>query len=330
MTGDFQLFPDAASSIAERVDGLYLFLVAVALFFTALICVLILAFGIHFRRGSRAQRKNPPQSHLLELSWAVIPFVLSIVMFVWGGVVYHEMRTPPPGLLEIDVVGKQWMWKASHPDGPSEINELHIPRDQPVRLRMISEDVIHSMYIPAFRLKQDVLPGAYTTMWFEAVRTGEFHLFCAEYCGTEHSLMRGTVTVMEPGAYADWLSGERGEPPAEAGRRLFRQSRCGSCHRPDGSGSGPSLVGVYGRSVPLNSGSAVTADEQYLRDAILNPAKHVVAGYRPQMPTYQGQLSEAQVMKLIAWLKTLRRTPAPSSAEATESEPGVTGEATDN
>jgi cytochrome c oxidase subunit 2 len=302
---DFQLFPEAASTIAGRVDLLYGFLVAVALFFTVLICVLILGFGIHYRRGSRAERKNPPQSILLEVGWAAIPLVFAMVMFAWGGTIYYEMRTPPPGTLDIEVVGKQWMWKVQHPDGRAEINELHVPLGQPVRLRMISEDVIHSFYIPVFRLKQDVLPGYYTTMWFEANRTGEFHLFCAEYCGTEHSLMRGTVTVMEPGAYANWLAGETGDPPSVVGERLFERSRCGNCHKPDGSGVAPSLVGLYGNTVTLTGGRTVIADEQYLRDSILNPAKHVVAGRQPLMPTFQGQLTEADVMKLIAYLKTL-------------------------
>lgn len=314
MNRDFELFPEAASTFAGRTDSLYAFLVGVSAFFTGLICVLILSFAIHYRRGSKAERKNPPQSFLLEVGWAAIPLVLSMVMFSWGAILYYDLRTPPADTLDIEVVGKQWMWKVQHAGGPSEINELHVPVGQPVRLRMISEDVIHSFYIPAFRVKQDVLPNYYTSLWFEANRVGEYHLFCAEYCGTEHSLMRGTVTVMEPDDYAQWLSGETGDPPAVVGQRLFEQSRCGNCHKPEGTGTGPSLVGLFGKAVPLRSGSAVTADEQYLRDAILNPAKHVVAGYQPLMPTFQGQLTEAQVMTLIAYIKSLSNTDSPAAA----------------
>lgn len=318
---EFQLFPEKASTIAERVDALYLGLVGVSLFFTVLICVLILTFGIRYRRGSRVRRANPPKSNLLEVLWAVVPLVVSLGAFAWGATVYFEMRNPPEDALEIEVVGKQWMWKVQHANGTSEINELHVPVGQPVRLRMISEDVIHSFYIPVFRVKQDVIPGYYTTLWFEANRTGTYHLFCAEYCGTEHSLMRGTVTVMDVDAYADWLAGETGEPPEVAGKQLYERFRCGSCHKRDGSGTGPSLVGIYGRAVPLASGQTVTADEQYLRNSILDPASQIVAGHRPVMPSFRGQINESQTMKLIAYLKSLTMdAPQQPAQEAAPSE----------
>jgi cytochrome c oxidase subunit II len=309
----FQLFPEAASTVADRVDALFLFLVGVALFFTVLICVLILYFGVKYRRGSRAERANPPHSNLLEVAWIIPPLLLTMVMFVWGADIYYDIKTPPADAMQIDVVARQWMWKVQHPEGRAEINELHVPVGRPIRLRMISEDVIHSFYVPAFRVKQDVLPAYYTQLWFEPKRTGEYHLFCAEYCGTEHSHMRGTVTVMDQDAYADWLAGETGEPPAVAGERLFEQHRCVTCHKPEGGGTGPSLRGVFGSRVPLQSGGTVVVDEQYLRNSILNPQQQIVAGYQPLMPTFEGQLSESDVIKIIAYLKTLEGTAPPAN-----------------
>jgi cytochrome c oxidase subunit 2 len=297
------LFPESASTVSGKVDALYFFLLGVSAFFTILICALILYFAVRYRRGSPAKRENPPVNRYMELAWAAFPLVLTMVMFVWGAVLFFEMQTPPLGAIELDVVGKQWMWRIQHQSGRAEINEVHVPVNQPVRLRMISEDVIHSFYVPEFRVKQDVLPGYYTSLWFEATRTGTYHLFCAEYCGTEHSLMRGTVVVMEQADYANWLSGETGDPPEAVGQKLFERYRCGSCHKPDGTGTGPSLAGVIGRRVPLTGGGSVVADEQYLHDAIVNPAKQVVAGYQAQMPIYE--FSEVQVLQIIAYLRSL-------------------------
>lgn len=297
------LFPESASTVAGKVDALYFFLIGVSAFFTLLICVLIISFAVRYRRGSPAKRENPPVNRFMELIWAAFPLMLTMVMFVWGAVLFFEIQTPPQGAIEMDVVGKQWMWRIHHQNGREEINEVHVPVNQPVRLQMISEDVIHSFYLPEFRVKQDVLPGYYTSLWFEANRTGTFHLFCAEYCGTEHSRMRGTVIVMEQADYANWLAGESGDPPEVVGQKLFERYRCGSCHKSDGTGTGPSLVGVLGRTVPLTGGGSVTADEQYLHDAIVNPAKQVVAGYQAQMPVFQ--FSEVQVLQLIAYLRSL-------------------------
>jgi cytochrome c oxidase subunit 2 len=302
----FELFPQSASSVSDRVDSLYLFLVAISVLFTALICVLILFFAIRYRRGSKAKRAHPPQSMALEITWAAIPLLLTMVMFAWGAWIYYDMRTPPQNAMPISVVGKQWMWKVQHPEGAAEINTLHLPVGQPVRLTMISEDVIHSFYIPAFRVKQDVLPGYYTSLWFTPTRPGVYHLFCAEYCGTEHSHMRGRIVVMPPADYARWLSENSGEPASVAGRRHFERFRCAGCHNPGAARSGPLLAGLYRSQVPLANGRAVVADDQYLRDSIRNPSKHLVAGHQPLMPNYKSEdLDESRVMQLIAYIKTL-------------------------
>ena len=314
MNTSFELFPEQASTMAHKVDRLYLFELGVAVGFTALICALILYFGVKYRRGSRADRGNPPQSNLLELMWAALPLVLSMVMFAWGADLYFDQQTGPDNSarereeLDIEVVGKQWMWKIRHPWRCRAIKQLHVPLGYVVRLRMISEDVIHSFYVPEFRIKQDVLPGRYSTMWFQPSKTGTFHLFCAEYCGTEHSRMIGEVIVQTPAEYSAWVSGETGEPAEVRGRRLFEQHGCLSCHRGEDSSRGPSLAGVFGRQVALSSGQAVVADEAYLRESILNPRAKVVAGYQPVMPTYQGQIAEGDVLELIAYLKSLGGT----------------------
>lgn len=318
MDNVFRLFPESASTISSRVDEIYLFLLLVTAFFTILICSLILYFGIRYRRGSSADRANPPSGTWLEVTWTVIPLGLSMIMFVWGAAVYFDMQTPPANAHEINIVARQWMWKAQHPNGRAELNELHVPTGYPVRLRMISEDVIHSFYVPAFRTKQDVLPGNYTRMWFEATKPGRYHLFCAEYCGTEHSMMRGTVVVMGPGEYADWLAGQSNVTPATAGQALFERYRCNSCHKDEG-GVGPSLRDLYGSQVPLQGGGRAVADEQYLRTSILDPAKQVVAGYRPEMPTFRGQLDEQQILQLIAYVKSL--TAAREGDARTEANP---------
>lgn len=305
MSTDFSFFPESASTIAPRVDAVYLFILGITVFFTLLIAGLILSFGIYYRRGSKASRENPPTSIWLEITWSVIPLIIVMGMFFWGAEVFVDMRTMPAGAMEIEVVGKQWMWKVQHSSGRAEINTLHVPTGQPIKLRMISEDVIHSYYIPAFRVKQDVLPGYYTDLWFEATKPGTYHLFCAEYCGTEHSLMRGTVTVMDPDEFAQWTAQESRTLPTAAGKELFERFRCGSCHKGAGGGPGPALAGVYGSLVPLKGGGAVVANEQYLRDSILDPPKQVVAGFEPVMPSFKTLLSEAEVLQLIAYLKSL-------------------------
>jgi cytochrome c oxidase subunit 2 len=313
----FQWFPDSASNFAPRVDAVYIGLLLMALFFTVLICVLIFGFGIHYRRGSKADRGNQSHSNLSELVWASVPFLLTMGFFTWGATVFFDMKNPPPATLDLEVVGKQWMWKIQHPGGRAEINTLHVPLGQPIRLRMISEDVIHSFYVPAFRVKQDVLPAYFSQLWFTPTKVGDYHLFCAEYCGTEHSHMRGTVTVMDPPDYARWLASATGEPPAVVGERLFERFNCGTCHKTDGSGNGPSLLGIFGKIRPLTGGGTAAAQEQYLRDAILNPHKQILAGFEAVMPNFQSQLTESDALALIAYLKTLQpsqATPSPSPA----------------
>jgi cytochrome c oxidase subunit II len=307
MNSDFRMFPEQASTIAPRVDGLYFYLLGVTAFFTLLIAGLILYFGIKYRRGSRADR-TPPKGHFyaLELAWIVIPFLLTMVMFWWGADIYFAMARPPENALQINVVGRQWMWKFQHPEGNAEINELHVPRGQPIVLKMISEDVIHAMYVPAFRVKHDVVPGRYVELWFNATQVGQFHLFCAEYCGAKHSEMIGRVVVLEPTEYEEWLQGSSSaQPPALAGQALFEQLRCDNCHRGGGEASrGPPLENLFGSEVKLQDGSTVIANEDYLRESILRPAAKVVTGYQPIMPSFEGQIGEEGILHLIAYIKS--------------------------
>jgi cytochrome c oxidase subunit 2 len=246
---------------------------------------------------------------ILEAAWIVIPLALTMVMFVWGAIAYFEQRVLPSDAIELTVVGKQWMWKIQHPQGRSEINELHVPLGQPIVLRMISEDVIHSFFLPAFRVKMDVLPNRYTTLWFQATQPGTYHLFCAEYCGTEHADMRGHVVVMQPAEYADWLAGGDDQPPVTAGEELFTRLGCDTCHFQGGQPRGPSLANLFGEPVRLSDGTVVTADEAYVRESILNPAAKVVAGYQSIMPTFEGRLSEEQIFHLIEYIKSLNVMP---------------------
>jgi cytochrome c oxidase subunit 2 len=307
---DFPLFPSQGSTLARQVDELYLFELGVAGFFTVLIFLLIVSFAVRYRRRSRVDRSNPPTaSKLMEVIWIVVPLVLGLVMFAWGARLFFRLYEPPGDALDIAVVGKQWMWHLQHPEGRSEINELHVPVGRAVKLSMISHDVIHSFYVPAFRVKQDVLPGRYTTLWFEPAQIGRYHLFCAEYCGTNHSTMRGSVTVMEPVDFQRWLSeGGVGPSMAEEGERLFVQHHCAGCHRGSQTVHAPRLEGVFGRPVPIQEGREVrfvTADAAYLRDSIVRPKAQVVAGYEPVMPSFQDQISEQDLLKIIAYIKSI-------------------------
>jgi cytochrome c oxidase subunit II len=304
----FPLIPDQASTIAGQVDALYYFLVAVALFFTALIFSLVIYFAIKYRRRPDGPPSQPVFEDLrLELLWTVVPLVIMMVSFTWGARLYFTMARPPADALEITVVGKQWMWKIQHPTGQREINEFHVPVGRPIKLTMASEDVIHSFFVPAFRTKMDVVPGRYTTTWFEATTPGEFHLFCAEYCGAKHSAMIGRVVVMEPMRYQQWLSGGAvTEPPEVAGERLYLQLGCNACHRPDLKALAPPLEGLFGKPEKLQTGETVIVDDAYLRESILNPAAKLVAGYQPIMPPYVGRISEEGVMQIIAYIKSLQ------------------------
>jgi len=303
-----RLLPEQASTVAGQVDALFLFLVAVTVFFSGLIFLLVLVFAIKYRRRSEAERpKAIHGSLLLEALWTVLPLGIALAIFVWGAYLYFVISRPPAAAMEIYVVGKQWMWKLQHPTGQREINELHVPIHRPIKLTMTSEDVIHSFYVPAFRVKADVVPGKYTSVWFEATKTGEYHLFCAEYCGTSHAVMGGRIVVMEPTEYERWLAGGVGEEslPA-AGEKLFGRLGCNTCHRSDGSGRGPSLVGKFGRQEKLASGETIAVDESYLRESILNPQAKLTASYPPIMPTFKGLVTEDQLVQLLAYLKSLK------------------------
>lgn len=315
MIGDgFRFFPEQASTHAPHVDLLYYCLVAMFFVVQAIIAFLIVYFAVKYRRGSKAKRdlsSGPDHGgqRLMEAVWMIGPFIVFMTIFVWAAKLYYSSNRPPDNTLDIRVVGKQWMWKFQHPSGKREINELHVPVGQPVRLVMISEDVIHSMYVPAFRVKHDVLPGSYGQLWFEANRLGEYHLFCAEYCGTEHSKMIGRVVAMEPSDYQAWLAGgAQNEPPAEAGKRLFEELRCATCHQGGGQSSRcPPLENLYGRPVKLTGGETVEADDDYLRESILRPAVKVVAGFKPIMPAFEGQIGEEGLIQLLAYLKSLSK-----------------------
>jgi cytochrome c oxidase subunit 2 len=325
MQHEFRLFPDQASSFAPQVDALYGYLLGVTFFFTLSIFVAIVYLALRYRRGRPTVHPHTAAGHLwmLEAAWIGIPFVLTMVMFAWGATLYFDMRTPPTNAIELQVVGKQWMWKIQHPQGRSEINTLHVPAGRAVRLNMISEDVIHSFYVPAFRAKMDVLPGRYTTLWFEPTRPGEYYLFCAEYCGTDHANMSGRVIVMEPTDYAAWLAGTTTEPPQVAGEKLFTQYRCHTCHFEGPDARCPNLKDLFGRTVALADGRTAVVDDAYVRESILQPLAKVVAGFQPVMPTYQGQLSEEQVQQLIAYLKSL-------SPPATNADPATSNSADSN
>ena len=311
--GKFQLFPVQASTLAPEVDHLLYFLLAVSVFFTLLIFGAIFYFAIRYRR--RSENELPHVAHTgytLEIVWSVIPFGLTMVMFTWGASIFFNASKPPNDAIQIYAVGKQWMWKLEHVEGQREINELHIPVGRPVRITMASEDVIHSFFVPAFRTKQDVVPGTYTTTWFTATKTGKYHLFCAEYCGTRHSAMIGWIYVMEPADYEAWLGGGAASGSlADNGKKLFEQLACNNCHREDNTGRCPNLVGLFGQPVKLAGGNSVKADEAYIRESILQPQAKIVAGYEPVMPTFQGLVTEDQILQLVEYVKSIGPKPAP-------------------
>ena len=308
MWSGIPLFPEAASSIAGRVDALYFFLLGITVFFSVLIAGLIIVYAVKYRRQSPRSIGTKIHGGLaLEIAWTVIPLAITMVIFVWGASVFFAMSTPPADTLNIYVVGKQWMWKFQHLDGQREINELHVPLGRDVKLIATSEDVIHDVFVPAFRVKADVIPGRYVTIWFRATKPGRYHLFCAEYCGTRHSGMTGEVIVMEPAEYQAWLSGgAQGGSLADAGQKLFNELACNTCHRPDAQGRGPVLDGLLGKTVRLQSGDTIVADEAYVRESILNPSAKITAGYQPIMPTFQGLVTEEQLLELIEYVKSLQ------------------------
>lgn len=306
---EFPLAPEQASTFAKRVDLIFGVFMGINLLLTLTVAVVALYCTVKYRQGSKADRSNPPESSTrIEITWVTALTVIVLAIFVWAARAYFDMYAPPARAIQMYGIGKQWMWKFQHPDGQWEIDELHVPVGQPIKLLLASQDVIHSFYVPAFRVKQDVLPGRYTMAWFEATKPGRYHLFCAEYCGTQHSGMIGHVIVMDPAEYEQWLKGgpvARGQPMAEAGQQLFQSLGCSGCHRADGTGLGPPLAGVFGKPVPLQSGEIVIADERYVRDSILLPTRQIVAGYNPVMPSFQSRLGEEQLLQLVEYIKSL-------------------------
>ena len=304
---NFPVFPAQASKVAEQTDYLYWGLICASAAVCLIVFVPMVYMLFKYRHGKPADRTplQLPQNKI-EITWTVLPLLIFMGFYAWGARQYFLIERPPAGAMELNVVGKQWMWKIQHPEGNREINELHVPVGRIVKLTMTSQDVIHSFFLPEFRIKQDVVPGRYTTEWFQAEKPGTYHLFCSEYCGTSHSHMEGHVIVMSPADYEDWLiSGKPGDTLVQSGERLYRELGCSGCH--DGSSvvRAPPLQGVFGKPVPLSNGEVVTADEGYLRDSILFPAKQIVGGYTNDMPSFQGKIGEDELLELIAYLKTL-------------------------
>ena len=313
---NFPLAPERASTLAGRVDVLFLVWLALATVVALAIAILIVVFAVKYRAGSRANRDLAPKqvrerrNHRIELAWIFIPLALFLTMFAWAANLYYAHATPPADAMNVYVVGKQWMWKLEHVGGQREIDELHVPAGRPVRLVMTSQDVIHDFFMPVFRIKQDVLPGRYTILWFNATRPGDYHLFCSQYCGTDHSRMIGHVVVMEPAAFAAWLArGNAVQTMAARGEARFREYGCSGCHGADASVHAPKLEGVFGRPVQLEGGGSVIADELYVHDSVMLPRKQIVAGYAPIMPSFQGQISEEDLVDIVEYIKSLREAP---------------------
>ena len=300
--------------MASQVDALYIYMLLIAGVMTVLIYLAVAVLAVRYRQSRHPKAEQIEGATLLEIGWSVIPFFIMLTFFVWGAVIYFEERTPPADATEIYVVAKQWMWKAEHMEGQREINELHVPSGQNIKLIMTSQDVIHSFFVPAFRLKQDVLPGRYTTLWFNATKPGHYHLFCAEYCGTNHSGMGGEIVVMEPQDYAQWMASGPAPALQDTGRALFAQLGCATCHRTDVQGRGPILAGVYNQPVLLEDGRTVIADDNYVRESILNPTAKIVGGFKPVMPAFQGIVSDEQLNALVAYIKSLAQPKTGSAA----------------
>lgn len=336
--------PPSASTLSGKVDALYFYLSGVTVFFSLLIGGVLVFFVIKYRRRTPFEIPRPiAGSHKLETLWSVIPFIIAMSMFAWGAQLYFQMYRPPKNAAEIYVVGKQWMWKIQHSTGQREINELHVPVGRKIKLIMTSEDTIHDFFVPAFRMKADVLPGRYTTQWFEATTPGTYHLFCAEYCGMNHSGMIGSVIVMQPTEFDNWLSGNAAQQsPAVAGQQLFESLGCVSCHGANGEGGrGPALAGLFGRQVFLTNGQTVVADESYVRESIENPQAKLVSGFGPIMPTFQGQVTPEQLIQIMSFIKSLQITnsqaatstslsPAPSPGPKAQVQPAATAPSPDN
>jgi cytochrome c oxidase subunit 2 len=326
MKSSFPLFPDSASALSPDVDALFIVWSLISVFFTVLIAGLIIVLMARYRRKHAEEvGTNEEMPVWIEILWSAVPLAIMLVMFAWGARVFFTLYRPPADAIEFTAIGKQWMWKIQHPEGQREINAMHVPVDQAIRMKIASEDVLHSFYIPAFRIKQDAVPGRYTSIWFKATKPGTYHLFCAEYCGTEHSRMIGSVIVMEQKDYEVWMAGGTpGKSMVASGADLFTSLACVTCHRasPGVVQRGPKLEGVFGSQVKLADGRSVTADDNYVRESILNPTAKVVSGFDPVMPTFQGQITEEQLTQLIAYVRSLG---AGSDAALTAGAAGTAG-----
>ena len=327
MYNDFPLWPERASTIAGQVDALFIALIVVTGTVSLLVWLLIIYFGIKYRRrpdNELAQDYEPPQ--ILEIGWIVLPTIIFIGIFLWGAWLFFQEQRVPANALDVYATARQWMWKFEHASGQRELNTLHVPIGRPIRITMASEDVIHSLWFPAFRVKMDVLPSRYRTMWFQATKTGRFHIFCAEYCGTNHSAMIGWVEVMDPTAYQRWLAGGAEGSMASQGEGLFQKYACNTCHTNDATARGPVLTSLFGKPVTLNDGRVVIADENYIRESILNPQAKIVQGFGPIMPTFQGQVNEEDLLKLLAYVRSLgverTMTPAVESQQSKKTSAG--------
>ena len=316
------LFPEQASSFAWQVDLLYLYLIVVSIAFTIPIVVAIFLFGLKYREKEKfASGAEIHGSMVLEAGWSFLPFVISMTIFLGGAIVYYNQYRAPDDAMQVYVVGKQWMWKVQHETGQREINELHVPVGRRVKLTMTTEDVLHDFFIPAFRTKADVVPGRYTYLWFEPTKAGKYHLFCAEYCGLNHSGMGGYVYVMEQRDFDNWLEGNvSGQTPIEMGRDLFENKLgCASCHAGGPQQRGAKLEGIYGKEVELVGGGKVVANDEYIRNSILNPGSQVVQGFQPIMPTFKGQVTEEQLLGLVAYIKSLSGVTTATTGAASNS-----------
>lgn len=303
-------FPPARSTTAGEVDGLFNLILWVCVVFFAIITGALILFLIRYvSRPGHGPQPSPDHSNALEAFWSLVPSAIVCVIFFLGFTIYLDMRTPPDDAYEIQVNARKWSWAFTYPNGHVD-SDLHVPAGRPVRLVMSSSDVIHSLFVPAFRVKMDCVPGRYTTTWFEATEPGEYHLFCTEYCGTGHSTMNAQVVAHPAGEFEKWLA-DAGNflekmTPVEAGELLYKRRGCAQCHSSDGSAKvGPTFQGVYGTQQNMASGESIAVDENYLRESILEPQAKVRAGYKPVMPTYQGQLKDAEIDALIAYIKSL-------------------------
>ena len=310
--------PDSASNFANSVDNVILFVTVLSVFFFVLISAFLIGFSIKYRRKS--ENDETPYitgNELMEIIWTVIPSILLMVIFAWGYIEFKKLRTPPSDAMEVNVIAKQWLWQFDYYDGKKSLNELYVQQNRPVRMIMRSDDVLHSFFVPAFRVKMDVLPGRFTQLWFTPTKAGTFDLFCTEYCGSGHSSMLAKVNVLSPEAFARWERGDELEdggtevasnvPPAERGQKLYSQRGCNACHSIDGvDGVGPTFKALFGKNEKLQDGSTVKVDENYLLESIYEPQAKLVEGYQPVMPAFKGILSEKETTAIIEYIKTLK------------------------